>query len=311
MLQALLFALCSLQAPAVPPAPAQAPESAPAIDPALAAFRRMCDRIDLGQALPPIAAFRLNIAIERREDGQVNGGTAQLSWRTPNFVRLVLENGRQQARGPDGYWMKDSAEAPVEKLVGRDNADSRREIDEIAAMCHNFAALARAREWKLSKLSALAAPPSELPHALRETASTLEWLELASPDFKLLDDTAPGAAVASGPKQYRVRVGLVRADSKLPAGRKVEPGAPFLLLIGEQRDGIDILGTQMLLALDALRPLDREKPNEGPRVPSRMYLRRADPFSRSGAFEEAPSIEIGIAAGSRVGIELADAEFAP
>jgi hypothetical protein len=236
---------------------------------------------------------------------------AVLAWRAPNFVRLALESGRQQARGPDGYWMKDGKDAPAEKLAGRDNLDSRREIDELAAMCHNFAALARAREWKLSRLVPLAAAPSELPRALREAAASLEWIELSSPDFQLLDAPATSTSIAQGPKEYRVRIGLVRADSKLPKGAKYEPGDLYLLAIGEQRDGIDIFGTQVLLKLDPLRTLEREGSASGLRVPSRMYMRRVDPLSPIGAFEDVPSFEIGLAGGSKLGLELPDAEFAP
>lgn len=312
----LCVALALPQDPEVPPAaPAQAPAaaSAPALDPAAhAAFLRMCDRIDHGQAVGALAAFRLKTTMTIRQDGQVNEDGATLAWRAPDYVRLEMSSGRRQARGPDGYWMKENAAAPVEKLVGRDNADSRREIDELAAMCHNFAALARARDWKLSRLVPLAAPPSELPSGLRATAATLEWIELSSPDFKLLDDTAPGATVASGAKEYRVRIGLVRADSKLPKGRKVEPGEPFLLAIGEQRGGIEILGTKVLLALDAPKQLERAGSATGLSVPGRIYLRRVDPLSPSGAFEDVPSFEVGLATkDSQLGLELPDAEFAP
>ncbi|MBM3977098.1 MAG: hypothetical protein FJ299_08925 [Planctomycetes bacterium] len=310
----LLFVLAPFQDPPAPaPEPAVPPAelAAPALDPAAhAAFLRMCERIDQGQPLAPLTSFRVRVGIKTLRDGHPNEDTAMLAWRAPKHVRLELDSGRKQGRGPSGYWLRDGDE--VVSLVGRENADSRREIDELAAMCHNFAALARAREWKLTRLEPLAAPPADLPHALREVGATLEWLDLSSPDFVLLDETAPNATIASGAKEYRVRIGLVRADSKLPKGSKAAPGEPFLLLIGEQRGGIDIAGTKVALALDALKPLERAGSKLGLRVPGRIYLRRVDPYSPTGAFEEAPSTEIGLAAkDSLLGAELGDADFAP
>jgi hypothetical protein len=287
------------------PQVAESQPAAPALDPAaLAAFERMCTALDEGKPRPVVQSFRLRVAITTLQDGHPKEDTATLSWRAPESVRLVLDSGRRQGRGPSGYWLKDKAE--VVQLVGRDFVDDRRDIDELSAMCHNFAALARAREWKLSRLVPLAAPPAELPHALGEVARALDWIELSSPDFRLVDAAATRGSIADGAKDYLVQIGLVRKEAPLQDS-KARPGEPFLIALRERRGGIEIQTSALLLALGPLRAID------GLRVPGYLNVRRYgyDPLRPRGAFEESPSIKLGVAGDSRIGLALDDAEFAP
>ncbi len=133
---------------------------------------------------------------------------------------------RQTIRGSKGDHLHDGKEWT--SLQGREDQESRRELDRWVAIARNFVALtqpAAVRIMGLKELSPLAAPadgaaPTEelriefgegrfisAPNArAMQAAKTLRWLEVTSPDFQLFDSGSRPANAE--PLAYRALLGL-------------------------------------------------------------------------------------------------------
>ncbi|MDF1837605.1 MAG: hypothetical protein P1V35_07050 [Planctomycetota bacterium] len=133
---------------------------------------------------------------------------------------------RRTDRGPSGDYLRDDKEWV--SLQGREDQESRRELDRWVAIARNFVALtqpAAVRVMELKELTVLPDPTtdSDTPKAMRlefgegrflalpntatyRACTDLRWLEVTSPDFRLFDsgDAGPGRA----PIAYRALLGL-------------------------------------------------------------------------------------------------------
>jgi hypothetical protein len=202
------------QAPEKPLVPGALPEGTGAEERTL--WQQLC-RAALGKdgTRVPLTGFDLLLDAEiRPADNQRNEVRAlRYRYQAPDWVRATTEKGRELLHGPKGDFLIDPTTNEKQMLaVGREGAEDRRQLLEIADLSRNFIALSDPAALRIAELKLGSASP-----ALPPEAQKLVWLELLTPDFRL-----PGAAT---PGMLRVRLGL-RRDKGLPELCLVGPGEP-------------------------------------------------------------------------------------
>ena len=126
------------------------------------------------------------------------------------------KNGRTQMVGPHekdarrrDYWLIEGSTKT--RLEGRENRQSRQEMDEWASIARNFLTLASPGESRLVELVAQDTLDAQLPRELYRTrAASLDWLLVRSPDFQLVTTGAPASQGV-----YRARLGVDRTNGQV------------------------------------------------------------------------------------------------
>lgn len=269
-----LLGLASLAAPAAQdePAPAQAAAAA-AADPARELFDRLVTASGhAGRA--PLTAFHLRADVLARSGVQSNETHIDYRWLAPDCVRFMLpsrnETGRW-GRRKDQYWL--SSEDGVLELVGREYAEDRRQVDDMAALATNYVALSDPSRLDLRSLERLDRGPANLPGQYAKEARGLVWLDLVSPDFALVQRSEGGPAA----ELFRVSLGLG------------EDALPRLALIRPQPGdgGPPWPGDALLVAFQNYQEAG------GFRIPFTMLVHGPDP-DRPTRFLKAPAQEIWV-----------------
>ena len=136
----------------------------------------------------PATAFDLQFHLRVRPDEiQSNDLTAHYRFLSPGFVRATLESGREHLRGPKGDYLIDGEESL--KLVGREAAEDKKQIDETIGVARNFLALTDPARLKPSSVRPGASPEGLLPVNLHERARDLNWINITTNGFHLLSST--------------------------------------------------------------------------------------------------------------------------
>jgi hypothetical protein len=163
--------------------------------------------------------------------------------------------------------------------VGRDTAEDRRQLDEIAGLASNFARLTDPRALRIAKAVVIAAPTNLMPPTLVQRAKELSWLELESPDFAVLRSSQPGPRTARvelgvDPKAGLVEIAVVD-DASAPA-RINESSAVLQLLQYMPVDGF-LVPKKILVWLPELGQVDVPLTNVSLRAQQAMdmYVRKA------------------------------------
>ena len=194
----------------------------------------------------PATAFDLHFHLRVRPDEiQSNDLTAHYQFLSPGFVRATLESGREHLRGPKGDYLIDGEESF--KLVGREAAEDKKQIDEAVGVARNFLALTDPARLKPSSILPGASPEGLLPLELHERARGLNWINITTDGFHLLSSTKelpPGAR--------RTQQALLGISGESPTLE--------LAVVLEETFGADGIRVQepqhILLDLQATTPLD-------------------------------------------------------
>lgn len=259
-------------APQDEPAPARAATTTPS-DPARELFDRMV--VASGRAgRAPLTAFHLRADVLVRSGVQSNETHIDYRWLAPDCVRFMLpsrnETGRF-GRRKDQYWLE--SEDGVLVLAGREYAEDRRQVDDMAALATNYVALTDPARLDLRSLERLDRGPANLPRRYAREARDLVWLDLVSPDFALVQRSENGAPA----ELFRVSLGL--AEDALPR---------FALIRPEPGDGGPPWpGDALLVAFQNYQ--DRS----GFRIPFTLLVHAPDP-DRPTRFLSSPSQEIWV-----------------
>lgn len=179
-----------------------------------------------GAAHAPVTAFDLSLDVRyKATDGQSNDmPDARYRWLTPGHVRAETGRGRTHLRGPKGsYVIDDSKPGAVERIaidVGRENAEDRRQLEEVAGLAGNFARLTDPRGLRIARLASATVPTALLPQSVHERAAKLVWMEIESPDFAVMRSSRPG------PRMARVRIGADPKTAQVELAVVDEAGGP-------------------------------------------------------------------------------------
>ena len=288
----LPLALALLQAPGGPPSPPAAGDPAAAGEEALARAtpeaRALWERV--GRAtrasegtLAPLQAFVLEAEVLTRDGVQTNEMRIEYRFLAPHYIRFKLPGGRETGRGPGegrkSYWLKDGDEVVV--LDGRDDAESRRLVDEMTSVARNYLALSDPSRIALVDLALLDAPPPSLPSAFarkeprEKEARELVWLRVASPDFALLG----GEPAPRGDQRpvHDVELGI-DPTTALPALAIVRPRP--------SQGALPTTARPMLIRLSKFRD------EEGFRLPLTLLVHHLEPGSAPPRFAARPAQEI-------------------
>ncbi len=244
----------------------------------------------------PISAFTLRANALRREGVQTNETEFDVAYLAPDCVRFALPSGQRTGRfGPKArdYWVQ-TKDGAVQKLVGRDYAEDRRQVKEMHAIARNFVALSDPATLRVTHLELMSAPPDDLPGPLARASSRLVWLRIGSPDFALFTDQV--AEEGGAPPGFVAELGLQTAGEAA--------GLPRYAVVREEpRAGVQ-----------PLRPLfvrlDRYQEIDGFRVPTWLFVHTLDDTLARAVFGAKPAQEVYVL-GLELRPELTAADFRP
>ncbi len=280
----LLLALL-LQDPQSPPEPA----ARPTID---ATAKASWDALAKATfAEEPVTAFDLHFHLRVRPDEiQSNDLTAHYRFLSPGFVRATLESGREHLRGPKGDYLIDGDESF--KLVGREAAEDKKQIDESVGVARNFLALTDPARLKPSSVLPGASPEGLLPLMLHERAHALNWINITTNGFHLLSSTK------------ELPLGARRTQRAL-LGISTETNTLDLAVVLEETFGADGVRLQapqhILLDLRATTALD------GFQVPRHLRVHQLTPGQSKTKFRDKPTFELWLRGGTLRPVFNADA----
>lgn len=159
-----------------------------------------------GSARKPVTAFSLQIDVEYKQGARTNNTTALYEYVAPGNVRARFErSNRETLRGPDGDWLIDPTTRESKRIErDRDSEQDARQLDDLVSVARNFIALTDPKSLRIARLAKLAAPPTGIGKDYAARAMELTWLDVESPDFRLVQ--APKANEAAA--LYRVQLGL-------------------------------------------------------------------------------------------------------
>jgi hypothetical protein len=189
-----------------------------------------------GAERAPVTAFDLALDVRyKASTAQTNDmSNARYQWLAPKFVRADTGRGTTHLRGPSGSYLIDSNRGECVKLdIARENLQDRRLLDEESGIAANFARLTDPSSIRIRRLVELSGPPALLPLALQQSAKTLAWIEIESPDFFVMRpgsaNSAPVARVSLGVNPIDNRVAQVVVDDAA-AALSIGPSTAVLTL---------------------------------------------------------------------------------
>ena len=255
-----------------PVAPGRIPEgTAPE---ARALWERIVAAARAGPARNPVRSFDLRFdVVVRGESSRNDLGRVRYAFRSDQgWLRSVWEkSGRVELRGERGDWLIDAD--LVTPLVGRENAESRRELDEWVAIARNFLALSDPRSIAIVSLARADVPEVPMPtEELAKLAEGLAWLSVESPDFRVVT-----GSVATTPV-YRAGLGV-----------DVATGEVRLALLQDAASRFALAPSTLLVHVATWIELD------GHRVPRDLAVHQVEatePGAPARRFEERPVAEL-------------------
>jgi hypothetical protein len=238
---------------------------------AVAAWQRACRAmVAPGSTGRRAAAFDLQFDMRLRDLEGPGRNEAVLRFRyldAQRYVRSSLQSGREHVLGPKGPWLIDGKQR-IQLADTRENQDDLRQIEETIAIARNFLALTDPSALRIAALARLDRPPQTVPAPLAARAERLVWLDVQSPDFRLLRAEGPRADGL-----YRVRLGT-----------HPETGRIELALVGQDRG--PEAERAVLVELQELEPLD------GFLVPRQLLVYEIDPTLEPRRFGELPTLDL-------------------
>jgi hypothetical protein len=249
-------------------------------------------------AVHPVRAFDLAVEVRHRSaEDQTNDSPEALRLRFlgPGFVRITTVNKRELLRGPKGDYLLDPQRNDKLPLgPTRENAQDIRQLDESVGIAQNFIALSDPSALRIASLKLLPAAPVGLPPRVAERLGgmPIQWLELRTPDFRLI---APSGKSAS-PVPTLVRV-QIAADAKT--------GEVEVALVDVDA-GATLSGAAVLIELAKYAAID------GFQMPQHVKVYDIDAVSAPRGFRAEPTTELGVVTSkSTLRAALQPDDFAP
>ncbi len=230
----------------------------------------------------PATAFDLHFHLRVRPDAiQSNDLTAHYRFLSPGFVRATLESGREHLRGPKGDYLIDGEESF--KLVGREAAEDKKQIDEAVGVARNFLALTDPARLKPSSVLLGASPEELLPLELHERARGLNWINITTDGFHLLSSTK------------RLPPGARRTQQAL-LGISTESSTLELAVVLEETFGAD--GVRLKAPQHILLDLRASTALDGFQVPRHLRVHQLTPVQSKMKFRAKPTFELWLRGGT-------------
>ncbi len=227
-------------------------------------------------ARDPIVDFVLRADVLLRKESQSNDLVVDYRYKSPDLIRFKLPSGRETGKtagtARSAYWLRDGDE--LVRLTGRENAEDRRQVDEMVSVAHNFLALSQPEKIELTKLDRKLEPPRWLPKCYEKEGASLSWLVLVSTDFALLPEEG-----AQKTPLYTVELGIGPKD-RLPKLAIIHPTTRQVSLV-PPRNAV-------------LIKLDNYRDQAGFRIPFTLLVHRLDLQRSPPAFSEKPDQEIWV-----------------
>jgi len=287
----LLLSLLLLQGPPIPAPPIPAEQGGEKVADSPRATWESLAKATLAEE--PVKAFDLAFHLRvRPDDIQTNDLAARYRFLSPGYVRATLESGREHLRGPDGDFLIDGEEAL--KLVGREAAEDKKQLDEAVGVAKNFMALTDIARLKPKEVSAAAPPMHLIPKELQERAASLRWISIRTDGFQLLSSTP-------------LPEGARREQSALLGLHHRDPVLSLAMIIEDTlgADGLPLSQPQLVL-------LDLRKATalDGFKVPHHLRVHGLELRGGERRFRSKPAYELWLRGGT-LRPTFADESFKP
>lgn len=230
----------------------------------------------------PVTAFDLRFHLRIRPDEiQSNDLAAHYQFLSPDFVRTTLESGREHLRGPKGDYLIDGDESF--KLVGREAAEDKKQIDESVGVARNFLALTDPARLKPSSILPGASPEGLLPPELHERARSLNWIRITTNGFHLLSSTKTLPEGARRTQQALLGISAESSTLELAVVLEETFGADGIRLQAPQHILLDLRTTAVL---DSFQ------------VPHHLRVHQLIPKNSTTQFRTKPTFELWLRGGT-------------
>lgn len=233
-----------------------------------------------------VSSFSLTFDVVSRHDNGKNDLTIDVLFQDRprmDWMRTLLHrSGRVQLRGPGGDFLLENEQ--ISSLAGRENEQSRRDMDRWIAVANHFLTLVNAGKVRLVDLELVDSPVDRLPASVGSQIEGLRWLEVTSPDFHLYPVPAE-----SGEPVMRATLG-VREDGRV------------MMTLIEDTDDRNAGWSRLVTH-------ERWAEVSGRRMPKTMYVYRIDPLR--GAFYERPVMELTLYRDGSLNPPLGEDSFRP
>ncbi|MEE8468299.1 MAG: hypothetical protein V3T22_07585 [Planctomycetota bacterium] len=268
--------------------------------------------------LDPIVAFDLTFDVRYRRSGGMNKGNISIQYleqgEVPNIRIRFERKDVESLRGPRGDYLITKGEA--QRMAGRQYAEDVKQLDRFVAIARNFITLTRPDRLTLVSLTALVtaplaengrldpgaktrvdflgADPLELPdEQLAERARGLEWVEVRSPDFRLVESVTS----RNSRQVFRALLGLDPVT-----------GEVRLAVLGEDQNRTVVLQNTQLVIIEEYRELEG-----GYRVPAALEIRDVDATVSPWTFQRRNGTSLYLSKKSRAQLNppLRPADFVP
>lgn len=243
-----------------------------------------------GSEPEPVRSFDLLFDAVLRGPERTNNVKARYAFQArTGYLRCDMERSkRTQVRGPDGDWLVE--EDRKTDLRGRENEQSRREMDQWVSIARNFIALSAPQTVRLVRLRLVDELPVALPtEELGSLASGLRWLDVKSPDFCLYESIAD----ARSEPVFRALLGL-----------DPETSEPRLAVLHEDKGDTIVLETTLLVVIEKWKTL------QDYRLPQRLLVHDVDPTRSPWTFLVRPNVDLWLIEG-KLNVDLAPDHFVP
>ncbi|TDJ76047.1 MAG: hypothetical protein E2O39_03570 [Planctomycetota bacterium] len=237
-------------------------------------------------------SFDLGFDIEyRRTDGKNHFKARYVFSAKEGWIRCeVVGKDRVQLRGRDGDWL--FLEGRWVPLEDRHTREAQRELAEWISIANNFIALTNPKSLRIVRLAKRGVPEATWwpTDEARKRASGLDWIEVASPDFRLFQSVKSGRATP-------VFVALL--------GTNRETSAIEQAVLHEDDSGAMVLESTLLVTIEKWTTLD------GYRVPLNMLVYNPDLRRSPWVFKARPGADMWLEKGGRLNPELPAETFLP
>ncbi|QDU67054.1 hypothetical protein [Engelhardtia mirabilis] len=175
----------------------------------------------------PIEGFQIHFDLRARAGLQTNDLQIEARYLRPDCLALELPSRRAIGIGPAGPWLRES-DGSFLGLVGREYASDQRMLQQTLALAKNYLALSAPHRVRLASLIELTEPPANLPDVRGLNPRFLDWVEVVTPDFNVLQAEPPGRegddepAPRTPPRRVPSRPTGAEAGAQTPADASAE-----------------------------------------------------------------------------------------
>lgn len=208
-----------------------------------------------------IDSFQIQFDLRARTGRQSNDLLVEARFMRPSDLWLELPRKRAIGTGPAGPWLRES-DGRFIHLAGREYASDQQMLASTVALARNYLALADPHRIRLASLESLEEPPATLPEVRGLRPRSLRWIEIVTPDFKVLNSKPREESEPEEPRRPPRRVPPRRGETGAAAPAEADAAAAPAEVEALFRVSIGLDRKSLLPEVLILRAVDDAPPEE-------------------------------------------------